>query len=190
MPRIFIALPIDPAVRKAITGIIPAERGAVRWVKEHQYHITLRFLGDISEEQLRRTKEAVDQVGKAWTTPLHLVAQGVGAFPGMQRARVIWVGLAGDTEPLLQLQRRLEQALSDLGFPTERRRFTPHVTIGRLREPASVPDFLLAQERSEFGAWTVSAIQVIESKLYPTGPVYTVRHEVTLPNPRDGAGSD
>src|SRR5690606_24312049 len=112
MPRIFIALPVDAAVRRTIAGAIPKEDGAVRWVKEHQYHITLKFLGETSEHELQQTGAAVEQVGRAWTEPLHLAVRGVGAFPNTARARVVWVGITGDVGPLLRLQRSVEQALA------------------------------------------------------------------------------
>jgi len=181
MPRIFIALPVDAAVRRTIAGAIPKEDGAVRWVKEHQYHITLKFLGEISEHELQQTCAAVEQVGRAWTEPLHLAVRGVGAFPNTARARVVWVGITGDVGPLLRLQRSVEQALVGAGFPAERRPFTPHVTVGRLRDPGPLPEAVLAYENFNFGTWTVPAVQVVESTLRPAGPVYTVRHEVALP---------
>lgn len=183
MPRIFVALPIDVKVRKAITEVIPTGRGAVRWVKEQQYHITLKFLGDITEEQLQQTCAAIGQVGREWATPLQLTAQGVGAFPSLQSARVVWVGLTGNTEPLLRLQREVELALASLGFALERRPFTPHVTIGRLRMPGPMPEALQVHRDTPFGTWTVPNIQVIESILRPAGPIYIVRKEVALPVP-------
>lgn len=180
MPRIFIALPMDDQVRSSIMKL-PKSPG-VRWVEEQQYHITLKFLGEISEEQLQQVNAATHAVGSAWPQAIRLSAQGVGAFPSVQRARVLWVGLQGDTEPLVRLQQSMERALIDLGFEPEKRPFKPHITIGRMRDPAPMPKALQVHTATHFGEWTVPCVQVIQSTLRPTGPIYTVRHAVTLPD--------
>ena len=157
MPRIFIALPVDAAVRRAIAGAIPKEDGAVRWVKEHQYHITLKFLGEISEHELQQTCAAVEQVGRAWTEPLHLAVRGVGVQHGSGPRRLgRYYG-----------RRRSPPAAQRGASSGQRSRGAPSVHSPRHgRAPTrSVPCRKPCwPTRTSTGTWTVPAVPVVETR--------------------------
>lgn len=190
MPRIFVALPVAQPVRAAIGQLRRCAVPQLRWVAEHQYHVTLRFLGDLAETEVDFVHAAVGQaVAEAWPGEsaagaaddggLNLVARGLGAFPNPARARVVWVGLAGDVPALRRLQAAVARRLQGLGHQEERP-FSPHITVARSREPIPLPQPLRGYEGYEFGRWRADAVEIIESVLTPSGPVYTVRSRVLL----------
>jgi RNA 2',3'-cyclic 3'-phosphodiesterase len=181
--RAFIAVAIDPQIVENITAAITELKGqiaGVRWVPPDNFHLTLKFLGNVDES-------AIDPIGERLRTHLRLFqrftinVKGLGVFPGSRRPRVLWVGLNGD--PLVPLALRIESALQSLGFTPESRKFTPHLTIGRWRETSSAPaSSALELERwqgREFGKFSVEDVRVMQSVLRPDGARY---HELmTIP---------
>lgn len=220
MPRVFIAIPLSRELRETL-GALPKDDGRRwRWVKEEQFHITLKFLGEISEDRLPAVVDAVAEavvdgratggngasaqfasksgsggasIAEADSAFIALSARGVGGFPRLNRARVLWVGLGGETDKLHRLQGAIEKQLARRGFPRDRRPFSPHITLARARNPRGsgpgkpgaegpppVPDSILACRDRPFGSWTVDAVQIVESVLGSGGPTYIVRDEVRL----------
>ncbi len=186
MLRAFIALPLEEAARAAIAGIIKtlngagreqAGRGRIAWVRPENIHLTLKFLGSIDEAGVRRAKEALDAIGDS--APFSLDLRGIGAFPSPARPRVIWIGI-GRHEQVQALVDKLEARLHDLH--SEDRPFSPHITIGRVRDP-----FPLAVLEKRKGLWNdaviasslVDRVTLFRSLLSPQGvvyrPFYTVR---------------
>jgi 2'-5' RNA ligase len=132
--RFFLAVPLAEPVRSALAAEL-RERGPLpgRPVPPENWHLTLRFLGDTPEPALRRLRE---EVASAPLGERFSVRFGeYGAFPRASRATVLWLGLAGDTEPLDRLAQAVEQAVRSAGFPAERRPFKPHLTLSRIRAP-------------------------------------------------------
>lgn len=130
--RIFVALNlpkkerdrIQRAARVLREGEIP-----VRWVDPDNFHITLKFLGEVRPERIAAIEEALGRVGDS-TAPFTLGLRGFGAFPTIRKPRVIWLGVEASPE-LRCLKQDVEWALSDCGFEPETRAFHPHVTLGR-----------------------------------------------------------
>lgn len=197
MPRIFVAIPVAGPVRAALGRLRRHPAPALRWVAEHQYHITLKFLGDVDEAGVAAVHEAVAQAVAATPLPrrhdstgagaegvhaagLHLVARGIGAFPSPRRARVVWAGVAGEAEALVRLQAAVADRLSFLPVDADEKPFTPHITVARSRRPGPLPAALQTYADHEFGRWRADAVEVVESRLQPTGPRYIVRHRVLL----------
>lgn len=181
MPRIFVSVPVAAPVRSAMSGLRRHHVSSLRWVAEHQYHITLKFLGEIPEPHVQLVRSAVEQAAAAvGDGRIRLSARGVGAFPDVRRARIVWVGVSGEADRLRTVQRAVEERLTAAGFAPDGRRFTPHITVARARQPVSLPPELVTYESHVFGAWEVDGIDIIESRLTPTGPHYTVRHHVPL----------
>lgn len=189
MPRIFVAVPVPEVVRSSIASVartashalLPSQASNLRWVRRDQYHITLKFLGDITEPQVQSVTDAVAAATAEWARPIHLSARGIGAFPHLERARVLWVGTQGDVTLLRMLQQQVETRLVSRGFDSSNQPFKPHITIARLRQPGPIPSPLLEYTDHVFGDWDVPCIQVIESQLSSAGPRYIVRHEISLP---------
>jgi 2'-5' RNA ligase len=118
--------------------------------------------------------------------PFQLEVRGVGAFPNLERVQVLWVGVKGEFEKIIQLQKNIESNTEQLGFPRESRAFSPHLTLGRVRDEAR------PNERQRLGklltetAFTalhnvdVNAVNLMKSQLTPTGPIYTCPGSVKL----------
>lgn len=105
---------------------------AVRWTAPDNMHITLKFLGDVHQDDVRHLREELDEVA-AGSSRLQLTLGSNGCFPGDRTPRVLWTGLDGDLRRMSSLATRLEGAMVKLGFAEERRAFAPHVTVGRVR---------------------------------------------------------
>lgn len=179
--RAFIALNLPDDIKRIVvaTGeqLAPAlpER-SVRWVKPNAMHLTLRFLGETAETLLPAVGQALD-AAVAGRTAFTLHLDGLGVFPNTKRPRVLWLGLA-PTAALGQLKAAVDAALLPLGWAAERGPFTPHLTLGRVRDGQrlTAPDGIVVPAAS----FPVTALHLIESDLRPDGPRYTVRHSAPL----------
>src|SRR5574341_2186413 len=140
--RLFIALNLPEPVREALWTAVRPLRDLglpVKWVRADGIHLTLKFLGEVSEDREPEMRAAVGRA-RAGARPLPLALGGFGAFPDARRPRVVWAGVA--PEPSLELlQHGVEREFAPLGFPTEARLFRPHVTLGRAAREARARDF-------------------------------------------------
>jgi 2'-5' RNA ligase len=149
--------------------------GDIRWVRPGGIHLTLKFFGDISENDIANIAAVVEKAA-AGQRPFALVIEGVGVFPDPNRARVLWLGMNGDVERLLTFQKELERALQQIGFPREERPFRPHLTLGRIKSPKDLIGLAKALEKRETyaaGRLTASGLCLFQSDLTPRGAVYT-----------------
>jgi 2'-5' RNA ligase len=183
--RAFIAIDLEPEIKESLRSLVRdlrATRADIRWVSGEGIHLTLKFLGPIDETQALGVKEILKDVASHHHAfPLRL--EGTGAFPGEISPRVLWVGLAGEPE-LLALQDDLDNALEAKGFEREKRAFSPHLTLGRVKGPERVAKAVneLAKHREEsFGAMTVRKVALFESLLHPDGAEYRIVFEALLP---------
>ena len=179
--RVFIAIEIPLPIRQAISAQTESLRGAlgpiVRWVPVENMHLTLKFIGDISpgNADLFSQMLTAEATGCA---PFAMQVGGLGSFPTPRRARIIWIGIQAPAA-LESLQRGIESAAARLGYEPETRPFSPHLTIGRVRQPVSASDqqqVRAALERTQvgdLGAAEISAVHLFKSDLQPTGSVYT-----------------
>ncbi len=183
--RAFIAVELPPAVREAVEGVVRELRSGigdgVRWVRPEGVHLTLKFLGDIDADSVPAVSRALDRCA-ASAAPFDLFLEGVGVFPNARRPRVIWIGLGGALELLLALQHSIDRELEGLGFAGERRPFTPHLTLGRVRDGGSpqqgrgVSEAVAAMTVERRAELPVREIALIKSDLRPSGAVYTRLH--------------
>lgn len=181
--RAFIALTLPPSITEALAAVtqelVPqVPDGSVKWVEPERIHLTLRFLGNTPVEQLEPIAMALDRVAAA-NAPFSLSLDRLGCFPNERRPRVIWVGLTGEVDALQAVKAELDRALVSLDWEAEERRFHAHLTLGRVKRQhreivlpwgtAVVPE-----------SWQVEALQLIESQLRSSGPIYTIRHSGRL----------
>jgi 2'-5' RNA ligase len=187
--RAFIAIELPEEVKRALTQsqnrLKSGSRAPVRWTDPQTTHLTLKFLGDIDTGVTGKITTAMTGATQD-VHPFRLDIGGLGVFPDPGRVRVVWVGLTGDTTILGRLQNNIESALKPLGFTPEGRSFTPHLTLGRVRDQAR-PDErqelgqLVAGTASESGrGFKVNSIHLIRSQLRPEGPIYTCISSVEL----------
>ncbi|MCX6356773.1 MAG: RNA 2',3'-cyclic phosphodiesterase [Candidatus Aureabacteria bacterium] len=183
--RLFVAIELDEAAWQALGRIqarLTRELPAVRWVKPEAIHLTLKFLGDTREDDVERVKESLKQSASG-IIPFAVHLSGLGAFPNSRNPRVIWVGVEENTGMLSRLVEQIEARLSPLGFPREERGFTPHLTLGRVKEKGGARGFeslLPALSRCIAHEHIANALSLIRSDLSPQGPTYTTLHAVTL----------
>jgi len=180
--RCFIAIDIDEQIRKALAdlqeelqGKAGIKRSDAKWVNPDNIHLTLKFLGEIKDNQIMDICNITgDVVGRHKRFGLEV--ESVGHFGG-KSARVLWVGMGQNINKLLQLQQDLEQQLDLAGWPKEARKFSGHLTLCRIRNArAGAKLAQLAKEYTDYNLGTMPAdsVSVYQSQLTSQGPIYTV----------------
>jgi 2'-5' RNA ligase len=188
--RAFVAILLDEAVRAAVAAVVERLRplgGSVAWVPAANLHLTLQFLGEQPEERLAAAEAALDDAA-ARSAPIETALHGIGAFPGLERPRILWVGLAQGALEVRALQARVAEALAREGVPREERPWHPHLTIGRVhddrrwrREAGPALRQALAQAAgTRFGTLRISEVALMRSDLSPRGARYTLRRAAVL----------
>jgi 2'-5' RNA ligase len=135
--RTFIACPIPSATLQQISQIqdqIKSYKWRVRWVSVSNIHLTLSFLGDIHISMLQKIVHALNPLVNTQES-FRFVLGNLGVFPNTSRPNVLWLGLTGDTRPLVVFQKNLQNALIPLGFSEDKRKFKAHLTLGRIKGP-------------------------------------------------------
>jgi 2'-5' RNA ligase len=141
-----------------------------RWTSRTNRHVTLKFLGSTDPDLIDDVQGAVGAAAGAETAS-ELELTELGAFPSIKRARVLWVGLADPSETLGRLARRLDENLAPLGFEAEKRAFTAHLTLARLKAPAPI-DPLPAVDLTGLGPFALDRVVLWRSHLSPKGATY------------------
>jgi 2'-5' RNA ligase len=183
--RTFIAVELCEAVRRGAASLQDGLRAAgarLRWVHPDNLHFTLRFLGELPPAQVARAVVAT-RAAVGTLAPFSLTIGGLGAFPSLERPQVVWVGVTAGAEGLEALALALNAALARERFPAEDRPFRPHLTLGRARDERRWGDLVRALHRyrdAVLGEERVEAVTVMESRLTPDGPVYSVWEQVSL----------
>jgi len=183
--RSFIAIELSDEARAALAdlqnrfkAVTPAH--AVRWAAPESIHLTLHFLGDVAADDVEKITELI-QLAALPYPPFDLTVGGLGCFPNTRRPRIIWVGVSGQTELLLNLQQNLGEKLKEIGFTPEARSYAPHLTVGRVKDGLPQRQLtqlgqMLEREQSKVGQLAtlpVTKISLMKSELKPAGSVYT-----------------
>ncbi len=187
--RSFVAIELPEEAKKGLARLRKHlerdEHRFVKWVDPGGIHLTLKFLGNIPSKRVTEITEAMGKVVQG-ISPFRLEISGLGAFPSLKQARVLWVGIGGELDQLSTLQQNIDSVLAALGFAREERPFVPHLTLARVREGASLP------ERRSFGELVgsaafedkypieVEAVRLMRSQLTPAGALYTCLSVVGL----------
>lgn len=176
--RAFIAIPLPGDVKGLAREIQMQFRNTglrLRWVKPHGMHLTLKFLGDIERAQVPVIETAL-QAAAGNSPPLNLAAKGLGVFPTVKKARVLWMGVTGDTPALHTFYGRLETQLETQGFKPDKRRFNAHLTLARAQgrlDPTRLVGAMEAIGRFEPIRFEAREVVLYRSELKPDGAVYT-----------------
>lgn len=176
--RAFLAVTISPAVQAGAASLIDklAKRtSGVKWVAPENLHITIKFFGDIRVEATHAISRAASQVASQ-LDPFEIVVSGAGAFPDMNRARTVWLGVSQGREPFIELAQAIDEPLAELGYPPERRQFHPHLTIGRVRgrqTDGTLASLLEELHECHIGVSYVEEIVLLSSTLDRSGPTYS-----------------
>lgn len=184
--RTFIAINISDAARRACVGhveMLKAEfgDGGVRWERPEKLHVTLKFLGSVSGDVVSAVVDRVSDIARS-NSPFDLQLSSAGVFPSPSKPRIFWIGLKDQIGATQSIYAELDSECADLGFEREQRKFTPHITIGRAREPERARKLAEKhlQTQVEPVEFRVAEIVVYESKLQPTGSIYSVVDAVPL----------
>jgi len=187
--RTFIAVDIPEDVRESLGQISSRlqeqlPETPVRWVNHQKIHLTLKFLGDVSQENLGMVKKILaSEVSKHQAMEIGIGR--LGAFPKIRHPRVIWVGVEAPSE-LYDLRRGIEDGVARLGYNYDKYDFTPHLTLGRVSRKASASDVRrVGKVLHDFnvgfiGVARIQAVHLYRSDLQPEGAVYTRLYSASL----------
>ena len=183
--RCFIAIVLPEELKAKIAGIQDRLKTAgadVSWTRQEGMHLTLKFLGEVEEKRTPEIERALDMAVDG-ITAFTLTVSGMGIFPDMRRPRVVWIGLKEEGDNLIRLHKGVDEELKKTGFPSEDRRFTPHITLGRIRSNRNIEKLLKlidVEKGVDSGSFEVSDLHLIKSELKPSGAVYTELYSVML----------
>ena len=176
--RTFVAILIDKSLKKVIAEVqshVKKLAPDVKWVAPENFHITLKFLGNVVEDALPEVVKAVEEAMRGFS-PFDLAISGVGAFPNPARARVVWVGSGEGREQLAQLASAVDRNLAKLGFEKEDKPFKAHITIGRVKTSRflrQLAEGIGKVDAENLGIQRISGVAVMRSELSREGPTYT-----------------
>jgi 2'-5' RNA ligase len=187
--RSFIAVELPVELRSALgkykNEMEPGSKAFAKWVLPDGIHVTLKFLGNIAPGMVDKISFSMEQVCTG-IAPFTLETDELGGFPDLKHTRVLWLGMHGDTNRMKLLQEKIDDSLSSLGFEKEKREFTPHITLARIRDRAG------ASDRLKFGALITSriysirhtirveSVNLMQSRLQPGGAVYNKLRSIRL----------
>lgn len=168
MMRLFVGLALPPAVLDDLDAACSPYRPCrddLRWTSREAWHVTLAFLGEVTDLSLTRLLPRLERAAKRHH-PFSLSLSGAGAFPGAARANVLWSGLSGDRRELGDLAASVTAAARRAGAapPDSGRRYRPHLTLARCRAPADVSSIVASLEDYEGPPWTAEEIYLIHSQ--------------------------
>lgn len=177
MYRLFVAIELPEWVKAELSGLsfgLPN----TNWVPDEQLHLTLRFIGEVDKVQFEEIAQALTEVQ---LDPFDLVLEGVGTFPPRGTPTVLWVGVE-KSEPLLQLRRRVDSALNQAGVPPEGRKFSPHITLARLKDaPMSrLGPFLTGHALYKLEPFEIEEFHLFSSQLTSKGAIHTLEETYSL----------
>ena len=174
--RVFIAIDIGDNVREKLVQaqdrIARTKAAKIKFVEPENFHITLKFLGEITEEQAEEIKEILQKIASRYKKH-EVKVRGFGVFPNYSYVRVIWAGVEGD-QIIKSMANDIEKELRKLGFKRDKD-FVAHVTIGRVKFVKDKVELMLTLKEltnEDFGNFTVDAIELKKSTLTPKGPIY------------------
>jgi len=190
--RSFIAIELPDALKQELAKLQgklrQPQQSWIKWVNPQGIHLTLKFLGNVSADKIPSLTSAIEASARG-TPPFRLEVSGVGAFPNLKRTQVVWVGMGGEIDVLRQLQRSVESHLAPLGFAPEKREFSAHLTVARVRNQATPSERerlgqLIAATRFETAhTIKVDAIDLMKSQLTREGAIYTKISSAGLDKP-------
>ena len=182
--RTFICIEIPQSIKERIHTLQEILRqidAQISWTKPSNIHLTLKFLGGVEAARIERVKKALERAARG-IGPFEVEVSGSGCFPSARSPRVLWVGFSNVHERLQQLYSNIEDELAQKDFEREKRKFSPHLTIGRIRTPHNAARVAEALIATGFESETFMATEVIlmRSDLKPTGSIYTPQAVIQL----------
>ncbi len=182
--RSFISIDIEK--KDVVEKILEIEKqlnetgASLKLVEPENLHITIKFLGEISEKDIPLIKRILEKNAKLFD-PFEIQLEGIGAFPSMSHPRVIWIGVSENREKLSNLANGISIDLDKAGFRREEKPFHPHITIARVkRYNSQLKKKILQYRDNSFGKIVINKIRLKKSTLTPQGPIYTTIFEIPI----------
>jgi 2'-5' RNA ligase len=187
--RLFTAIELDRSVLRAAGELVDelrrrvelaAPRARIGWVTPERMHVTVRFIGHRDEASSTRIGEVL--AAPIAVRPFALTIEHLGAFPASGRPRVVWVGLSGDRQRLISVEREVTGRLAAVGVPPDDRTYSPHLTLGRVKEASGLKttEIFRGLDTVVLGTTSVEAITLFESRVSSKGPTYIALQRTTL----------
>ena len=182
--RTFIAIELNTTLTQSIADIQQQFKKAnadVKWIEPPNAHITLKFLGDTSLEKISGIQKMIQAVASR-ISPFTIEFQEIGAFPQLEHPRIIWIGLKEHQNIIKDIAQQLENELASLGFPKERRDFSSHITIGRVRSLRGKAELMERIQEVTVPHLTqeINCLTLFQSTLTPQGAIYKILFQSPL----------
>lgn len=177
MARLFLAIDLPSHLKNFIAqeqARWKQVKSGVKWVKPNLLHLTLKFLGEVPEEQLPDISESLKTICNKHPS-FSLSLNGTGVFPTPARPKVFWIGLSGEINKLRALHSDIETGLAQIGFPAEKKKFSPHITLARAKTNKKLNELITELAKTKFPTepFKVDNVVLYKSILSPQGPKYT-----------------
>lgn len=176
--RLFTGISLPPGIREEIDAYVASMSAlvkGVKWVEVDNFHITLRFIGEVEKERVPALREGLKRAS-AGKNPFVISLATLGAFPSFSYPRVYWIGVDEGQEMVRSLHDDISDELKKVGFDPEGKKFHPHVTIGRVRKSTS--ENRLLPERTHIGAFTAKDFCLFKSTITKKGPIYDIIEKI------------
>jgi 2'-5' RNA ligase len=176
--RVFIAIEIDSEIKNKLSEYLSKLKrtGAdVKWVAPENIHLSLKFIGDIEKEALINMNKVISDAVSS-IEPFSISIGNIGAFPSLNKPRVVFVCVQEQGNNLLKIYERLDKGVEPLGIKKESRKYVGHITLGRVKSQKNISKLkntLNSETERYFGREKVTSLSLIQSRLTPTGPLYT-----------------
>ncbi len=184
--RCFIAAELDKHIKQKLTDAQNLFRnldGKFSWTKREQMHLTIKFLGSVPDSKIDELKRTISiALDNASIKPFEFSVNGLGSFPPARSPKILWVGVEQKSE-LLRLYDAIENELNSIGFPREQRKFTPHLTIARIKSKINTNACLkIIENNANFSAGNqrIEHITLFSSELTPSGAIYNIIERFNL----------
>lgn len=177
--RTFIAINLDSEIKEYLVSLqnsINLPEFKIKWIEKINLHITIKFLGFISLKQIELIKEGLKEITHQYNSFLMQLSLNIGVFPSYKNPRIIWVGIKEGTNEIKELFNYVEINLFKRGFPKEIKDFSNHITIGRINFIKNINNFLPLLKNINIKTFSqkVNSIEIMESKLTPSGSIYHI----------------
>ena len=174
--RIFLSIPVPNVVKnikQMLTSTCENERVEIRWVKHNNLHLTVQFLGSVSEKKVIKIRREVENIVSS-INPFVLTVSGTGCFPNKSKPSVLYLGIGGNVEALKALVMKINDKMSQIGFKKDSELFIPHITVAKINYPQKFNPGLSIFLNSTYDEveFSVDKIQLLESKTLTEGVVY------------------
>jgi 2'-5' RNA ligase len=185
--RAFVAIELPEHIKNKLSEVqerLKTGRLPARWVAAGSIHLTLKFLDNITEDTAKAVTGAMQEAAII-SEPFRLTVKGLGVFPNPRRIQIVWAGVGGETDRLVELQKELDAGLARLGFTPESRPFAAHLTLARMRDEAGASERekmgrLVEATQFDGGEFQVESFSLMRSQLRREGPIYTQLASVSL----------